>query len=63
MENNHPPLHSAANRARIEMDEATRQQLLQLRRKIKNIITQAQPALVELEQILDIPPDKRWQAN
>lgn len=56
-------LHSAANRARIEMDEATRQQLLQLRRKIKNIITQAQPALVELEQILDIPPDKRWQAN
>lgn len=59
----HPTLHGAANRARIEMDEATRQQLLQLRRKIKNIITQAQPALVELEELLNIPQDKRWQES
>ena len=60
---NHPTLHSAVNRARIEMDEPTRQRLLQLRRKIKNIITQAQPALVEIEELLDIPQDKRWQES
>lgn len=51
-------LHSGNGRA-IILDEDTRQRLMHLRRQTANIIKLAVPVLNELENLLEVPADKR----
>lgn len=51
-------LHSESGRATI-LDEDTRRRLMHLRRQTANIIKLALPVLNELENMLELPPDKR----
>lgn len=51
-------LHGHNGRA-IILDEDTRQRLMHLRRQTANIIKLAMPVLDELENLLELPADKR----